>query len=821
MGPARRFFTTLGLFLAAGLFSSDASAFPKIPAFDRLGDPLPPGAVARLGAVKLQAGCQFLHSSADGRTLVGVDGRLIRIWDTVDGRLIDTRRIPGPEAPYVALSIDGGTLARAAGPTVELWDLILDKRLDLSLPKDRKQIEQLAVSNDRRWLLFTQHSNRVVQLGRWVAVEKDLFLWDTVSAEARPLGLRVGTVRLGFSPDGSRAFASGGSWVRVWDTASGKRLWEIPDYNAEECHFTPDGKHLIAAPGYGRHFWRVWEVASGKPSKTLRPPAVGHVQSFAVSPDGNQLLLPTETDYVLWDLKAGEVRHRWPEANGNGRGAFAPDGRSVVTYDKILRRWDLATGKNLYADRSGLGHTAPVRRLFFSPDGTRLFSIGDDRTARVWDVSTTKPLRSIQIEASRIDAWAVTPDGGTLVGVDEFLDIHRWPLNADGPRSTVSLRDAQRVDGNLKAHDVRVGPDGTLALLARPAGTTDARRYSFSFWDLAAGRLIRWGGDPGDAFRDEARLSGDGRLAATPEAVFDTRTGAGHSVTGGPFGDLGAPEFSPDGRLLTAGGRRVWEVATGRAVADLPRGPDNPGWCAFSPDGRSLARVGADRLTVWDLGSGIAVAEWPTPAISGGVAFSPDGRTVATGLSDGTVLLWRVQASVADGHWSAAIGDALWDDLLLETPITAWPAVWELAEYWSEAVRLLRGKYPPARGATPGEVPKLITGLDSAKFSEREAASKRLAELSRAAERPLRAALQAKPSPEQAKRIESLLARLDLTTPPPGEDLRAVRAVAVLEVCGTADARQLLAEWAERGPPRLSDEAARAVERLKWKPVRP
>jgi hypothetical protein len=210
------------------------------------------------------------------------------------------------------------------------------------------------------------------------------------------------------------------------------------------------------------------------------------------------------------------------------------------------------------------------------------------------------------------------------------------------------------------------------------------------------------------------------------------------------------------------------------------------------------------------------------PSASGVVAFSPDGRRIATGHADGTILLWWVPPRAGVDGWSAGDGAVLWEDLGDETPGNAWPAVWEFADHPADAVRLLRGKYPLAPAAVADEFGRFIARLDSPKFAEREAASKRLAELGRAAERPLRQALKASPSPEQTKRIESLLASLD---PPSlrarGEDLRAVRAVAVLEACATEEARRLLAEWAERGPPRLSDEAARAVERSRCRPVKP
>src|SRR5262249_10485967 len=149
---------------------------------------------------------------------------------------------------------------------------------------------------------------------------------------------------------------------------------------------------------------------------------------------------------------------------------------------------------------------------------------------------------------------------------------------ADGrPLPRLDLGAARELDIGLRPLHVRVAPDGkTLTVLAWPRlPEYRYRKYSFSFWDLGTGRLCRWGGDPGNAYRGAlAARSPDGRFAARDGALFDTRTGARRELSGdvGRWAN-GVHLFAPDGRLLAADreqGVHVWEVATGRTLTDLP-----------------------------------------------------------------------------------------------------------------------------------------------------------------------------------------------------------------------------------------------------------
>jgi RNA polymerase sigma factor (sigma-70 family) len=826
------------------------------PAPQQATDGLPQGVVARLGTAHARAVCDSLCFSPDGQKLVGIDGgRLIRVWDAASGNLLETRRLS--DTPYrgrwairTVRSSDGNTLLICQGSSLEMWDIVSGKRLNVPLPRGRKRLDALAMSDDRRLLFLgeTVKSDLVPGGGGFGRIEQqeNLLLWDTTTGTLRLFADDESMlVALAIAPNGQRlASSSGGKGTRVWDTATRKLLWAKPKFNAEQLTFTPDGQNIIAAPGGGQSSWHVWEAATGRSASGFHAPTVGYAWTFAASPEGSQLLIPTSTDYVLWDLKAGRMLHRWPGANQGGKGVFAPDGRSVITSDAVLQRWDLRTGKLLYADVSALGHVAPVRRLFFTPDGRRLVSVGEDYTICIWDVSACQLVHTLGFGqanpeawdfssdggSTNRDGWTITPDGTTLVGVNDRLTLHQWSV-ADGRlRKTYDLAAAKDLDIRLRVLHVRVAPDGKKLVAGAWPRCPEYRysRYSFSFWDMPTGRLECWGGDPGPDFRgDFATLSPDGWLAARDGKLVDTQTGAAVRLEEPEEASTGFV-FSPDSRWLAANegkGVRVLEVATGRRLIDLPQATTR--CAAFSPDGRRFAFAGADRLIIWDLQRGKIVVDQAVPEYllrdcwaSASVVFSPDGRTLVTGHPDGSILLWEVpRAGEQRRRLIEREATALWDDLASSDPARAYAAVWAFREDPQWAVQSLTKHF--AAGVLSGakEWQALLRGLDSDQFEDREAASRRLAALGRAADGGLRAALKNHPTAEQKRRIEALLAIHEPYWRARSSDLRAARAVAVLEGINTEASRQLLQEWARRLPGTwLADEASRALARLTWRP---
>jgi hypothetical protein len=114
----------------------------------------------------------------------------------------------------------------------------------------------------------------------------------------------------------------------------------------------------------------------------------------------------------------------------------------------------------------------------------------------------------------------------------------------------------------------------------------------------------------------------------------------------------------------------------------------------------------------------------------------------------------------------------------------------------------------------PKRLKKLLADLDADQYAVRETATRELEMLGERAETVLSVALKSRPSLEARKRIEELQVRIQRRELNPRR-LRALRAVAVLERLGVAEARAVLQSLAKGcGEDRLTQEVKASLARL-------
>jgi dipeptidyl aminopeptidase/acylaminoacyl peptidase len=270
----------------------------------------------------------------------------------------------------------------------------------------------------------------------------------------------------------------------------------------------------------------------------------------------------------------------------------------------------------------------------------------------------------------------------------------------------------------------------------------------------------------------------------------------------------------------------LWELRSGKECLTI-RGQERESWdngTAFSRDGRKLATARGDRtIQLWDVATGKQLLR--RSGYDAGVsclAISPDGKTLASGHNDSTILVWDIpegsRASAAKGAADPKDLESWWSDLAGADAKKAHIAIYELADRREQTVPLLRDRLKPAAAVPPDQVRQLLRDLDSQEFQSREAASKKLAEFADDAEPALQQALKVSKSAEQRRRIQALLDAPRIV--PPGDKLRHLRAVEVLEHLGTAEAQQVLQGLSKGAPDaRLTQEAKASLDRLNPQPV--
>lgn len=577
--------------------------------------------------------------------------RKIILWDAEHRRMLHPPLAGHTAAVYsVAFSPDEKTLASAsADGTVKLWDVATGQLAGTLLHDD--EVYGVAIDKDGK-LLASSGRDGTVRL--W-SIES-LNLKKVLSHSDPRTQADRDVFALAFRPDGT-LLASGGLDGRIvlWDIRGDAKDWRqagevlAVKRSIFSVAFSHDGKIIASGNDEGRV--DLWDVGARKWLKSPSPNHSSGVDGMAFSPDGRRLATVSMdgTAYIHTLDGSASVRQLKGYAEPFLSVAFAADGIVAAgTKNAMIVFWDI---RDFYRFGERLNGTKPGNaHVVFGANENQLISFSR-RELIFWQLSPAQRTVPITIDThNEINFIALAPDRKMLVVVGLNNGVELWDVVRRLKLKTLVAPSKARVIGSVAFgvdnRTLAIGSGSEIWLLNLPSGTIQRRLPS------SAPRVTALAFSP-DGTRLASAHHWQGMI------IWDVATG--RPVVESKYGlvdrrldhqHVNSLAFSPDREVLVSSGLEgvaFWNGKTGEPLGrQLGRHPGEIRLVAVSPDGKLLASGSSNgSVLLWDLEkqeplSG-PISAHSTPVRS--IAFSPDGQWLASSGGDGSITRWQLSVN--------------------------------------------------------------------------------------------------------------------------------------------------------------------------------
>jgi len=473
--------------------------------------------------------------------------------------------------------------------------------------------------------------------------DKTIRLWDVNTGECRKVlvGHTSSIWSVAFSPD-SQTLASGGDEpiVRLWDVNTGEcRNLSGHTLQILTVAFSLDGQ---IASGSSDGTIRLWNL-NGECSSIL----VGHSDRvWSVAFGGDNILASGSADATirLWDINSGQclkILSGHGDLSPEGDRftdrvrsvAFSPDTKMIVSGsdDRTVRVWEISTGKCLQILQ---GHTNSVFSVVFNADGNTVASGSTDQTVRLWDVRMGRCFKTLKGYSNSVFSVAFNHQGNFIASGSTDQNVRLWDVSTGICQQTLTGHRGW-------VTSVAFHPDGQF--LASSSVDQTVR-----IWSIRTGQCVQILQGHTNWVQSVA-FSRDGLLASGSDdqtiRLWSLDTGCNH-ILSGHTGWVWCTTFSPEGEILASSSEdqtiRLWSVETGQCLRILAGHTSRVQALAFSPDGQVICSASGDEtVRVWSVKTGecLQILRGHTNSVWS-VAFKKEGNILASGSLDQTVRIW-------------------------------------------------------------------------------------------------------------------------------------------------------------------------------------